>query len=480
MAKTGSALAARRIAQDIRSKIAANQWKKGDFLPSLRELSRLYSVSHETVRRGLQLLEDSDIITKVHGVGTVVNGGDIAPGRKGSEEALFGVTAHAAQRTLAFETCEYTPEKRRIWEQAVESFNSSHPDLKVRLLPLRCTPSSGLDLLPHIIHTTAWHVEEFARAGVLLNLSPWMANDVAASDDTLSGEFASVMRADPCWGVPVSFDVPIALVNTASIPPDSLRSLRENWTLEGMIRWAQDFRSPDGKTALLLPRPHMMLLCCGVNPLDWMALEAQTAVLPRILAQLRAWFERYRFYDRSPLDEDSPRRGYVRFLRGEAMVAFYHTFAIADALLTATFPWAVRPLPVADGMPLPRFTLCCSVTKRCADPEAAVEFLRFVASPEGQHIIASGKTNIPARMSAARSAAFLDPPPFGLKEIVDSLSVTREYGIGVDHTFTSSYAAVWDQEVLACLLGDQSQAQAVENIAVRCRNLIRAYGVDGQ
>lgn len=53
-----------RVAQDVESRIAAQQWRKNDF-PSVRTLAREYSVSVVTAVRALQVLRDKGIIAAV-------------------------------------------------------------------------------------------------------------------------------------------------------------------------------------------------------------------------------------------------------------------------------------------------------------------------------------------------------------------------------------------------------------------------------
>ncbi len=61
------------IAQDILSKIKSGTYAKGSLLPPERVLMEQYGVERTTVRRGLDILKNEGYITKVAGLGSVVN-----------------------------------------------------------------------------------------------------------------------------------------------------------------------------------------------------------------------------------------------------------------------------------------------------------------------------------------------------------------------------------------------------------------------
>lgn len=62
-----------RIAQDIRDKIASGEYRPGDKLPSLRELTAIYGVSAEPVRSALLILQAEGLVEGHQGKGIYVN-----------------------------------------------------------------------------------------------------------------------------------------------------------------------------------------------------------------------------------------------------------------------------------------------------------------------------------------------------------------------------------------------------------------------
>lgn len=62
------------VAEDIQRAIAAGEHRPGDRIDSEPDLAAAYSVSRETVRRALDVLEREGLIRRVHGSGTYVSG----------------------------------------------------------------------------------------------------------------------------------------------------------------------------------------------------------------------------------------------------------------------------------------------------------------------------------------------------------------------------------------------------------------------
>ena len=66
-----------RLADTIEDKISEGVWKKGDMIPSERELCKIYSMSRITVRNAIDELVRQGKLSKVQGKGTFVVGSSI-------------------------------------------------------------------------------------------------------------------------------------------------------------------------------------------------------------------------------------------------------------------------------------------------------------------------------------------------------------------------------------------------------------------
>src|SRR5439155_24303906 len=61
-----------QIADTLRGRIRGGEWAPGAPLPNQRRLAREFGVTLMTLRQALELLERDDLITRRHGLGTLV------------------------------------------------------------------------------------------------------------------------------------------------------------------------------------------------------------------------------------------------------------------------------------------------------------------------------------------------------------------------------------------------------------------------
>jgi len=59
----------RKIAADLRARIAAGEYPPGERLPTYAELAQLYSSSVSTIQRAVMLLQAEGVIVGVQGAG---------------------------------------------------------------------------------------------------------------------------------------------------------------------------------------------------------------------------------------------------------------------------------------------------------------------------------------------------------------------------------------------------------------------------
>jgi len=60
------------LAQELRSRILAGEWRPGDRIPSEPELARTRTVSRSSMRAAITMLEEDGIVSRKHGSGTYV------------------------------------------------------------------------------------------------------------------------------------------------------------------------------------------------------------------------------------------------------------------------------------------------------------------------------------------------------------------------------------------------------------------------
>lgn len=461
---------AQRIATDISRQIRGNKWEAGHVILPLRTLAERYDVSHETVRRALQALEDQGLVRKIQGRGTVVESAAGAHASTGSAfppDPLF-------HKQLSVRSAEVGTEKEELWNRAGAAFTEEQPNIAVSFASLsRAEFHPAIDLMPDILHAPTWQLADFAAKGLLLDMRPLCEDDPLYGGDLMPNT-ALPGSGEPLFLVPLAFDIRVMYVNMDLMPARELGALRENWTVEGVTAWMSR-RAGDGKGLSGIPRPRVLISLLGVEPMDVRGFRENLKRLPQVLDKVAALHREKAFYAPEELHRDTSLDAFGEFLAQRLPLVFNHAFGLTTALKQMKARWAVLPVPVSpDAFPA-RFGMSCAITRDCSAPEAAMSFIRFLTGPQGQQFFAAARTNIPARRSTARSSAFLAAPPSGMSEVVESAGRTREYlhsgGLG----FEMAWASAWDEELLFFLLRKRPVAETVERIRRRCEILIRAH-----
>ncbi|MBI2193030.1 MAG: extracellular solute-binding protein [Planctomycetes bacterium] len=476
---------AREIAEEIERLVTSRRSGAGELLPSLRDLSLRYDVSHETVRRAYQALEARGLVTKKAGLGFLIppadQRGEARPNPLDQAlvptgESFLGIEpSSSAGNSLTFQTCEHHAEKIPLWSRLIASFCAGHPLAKVQMVPSQLTPERLRRESPaDVLHSSSWLLADLADRGRILNLSPW-TSDEPIFRGALMADFR--VDQDPCWFVPITFNTPAVYVNPCLIGTLAYNLLRSRWRMESLMDWAVRVgKEGKGPFSVSLLRPHLLVYCLGVDLFDAARLEANRVGLLEALERLRAWFQLCPFYEPDSLSRDANERLEL-FIAGRAGIAFYHTFAIPDAIRRMTFDWEVWPLPLEGSLPIPKITLACAVSKDCSCPDLAFEFIRFLAGPDAQSLLAAEKNNIPVLRTAAVSESFLSPPPRGLDFFLSAMTSTREIFEPGGEAFFQAYTAAFDKEILRFLLEDRPVNTTVDRLTTCARQLLKAYGL---
>jgi GntR family transcriptional regulator len=85
------------LAQELRARIRAGEWRPGERIPSEPELARRRTVSRSSMRAAITLLEEEGYVSRRHGSGTYVTHRPALPNDLGRN---FGVSSHVASQGL--------------------------------------------------------------------------------------------------------------------------------------------------------------------------------------------------------------------------------------------------------------------------------------------------------------------------------------------------------------------------------------------
>ena len=75
------------LAQELRARIRAGEWRPGERIPSEPELARQETVSRSSMRAAITLLEEEGYVSRRHGSGTYVTHGRRCPATSGATSA---------------------------------------------------------------------------------------------------------------------------------------------------------------------------------------------------------------------------------------------------------------------------------------------------------------------------------------------------------------------------------------------------------
>ena len=85
------------LAQELRARIRAGEWRPGERIPSEPELARQETVSRSSMRAAITMLEEEGFVSRRHGSGTYVTHRPALPNELGRN---FGVSRMIASEGL--------------------------------------------------------------------------------------------------------------------------------------------------------------------------------------------------------------------------------------------------------------------------------------------------------------------------------------------------------------------------------------------
>src|SRR5215208_6864869 len=85
------------LAQELRARIRAGEWRPGERIPSEPELARQETVSRSSMRAAITMLEEEGYVSRRHGSGTYVTHRPALPNDLGRN---FGVSSHIGSQGL--------------------------------------------------------------------------------------------------------------------------------------------------------------------------------------------------------------------------------------------------------------------------------------------------------------------------------------------------------------------------------------------
>ena len=134
-----------QIKSDIINRISSGELKKGDRLPSERELAETFGVSRITIRGTLRELEEEGIIVKRQGSGSYINTDTL----KEDYDDIFSHITAKPEVDISFGLFNPTPQYEQLMKTLAGLFQLETPGTKINIRNIPLTSASDSD--PYLI-----------------------------------------------------------------------------------------------------------------------------------------------------------------------------------------------------------------------------------------------------------------------------------------------------------------------------------------
>jgi multiple sugar transport system substrate-binding protein len=358
--------------------------------------------------------------------------------------ALLLATAAHAETTIVYQAWG-SPREGEVWQDIARAFEAGHPEIKVDVQlsdwdsyweKLRVTIAGGQP--PDVFAMSPPLYPDWQSRGVLLNLQPWLDTDPSMLDGVYPVTLEAYKTPDGYFGLPRDFQTIVLYYNKDMFDTAGVAYPTPDWTWDTLREAAKDLTldsDGDGTTdqwgftsdlygpeALLAP----VLRSYGGDLVDQAA--GKTVLnTPEAMAGLTFIAQMFMDDHSMPTESEVETYGWDPFNAGVAAMTLSGHWSVPDYSAQA-FKWDIAPIPQG---PNGRVTTTNSagfvVSKDSANPDAAVEFVRFATGEDGQTLLASIGLAVPIRESIALSPAYLDQTsaPIDHKLFVDALAYAR-------------------------------------------------------
>lgn len=478
-----------RIRNDIINRINNGELKKDQRLPAERELAEMFDVSRITVVGALRDLEEQGIIRKVRGSGSYVNCSSVTEEEPGE---IFGAFFGPARITIRHGLLSSPPQTLFIVKTLAALFRMENPDIKVDV---------------SVVNPHGWPENEDPYLGMIGAGTPPATGEFFFYSDysclnalqpleVLPGYDDLISRLIPGAAVPtldmhgqkhihaisLYTNARHCIVNLDFLHQAGIHELPETLTFETLNDWCERLgryaRRHPGTYGITMPIPSGWHNLIGYFPYLWgdaENLDASAQSFLKILRQksfsdglhaLAGWYQ---------TGEPAPQQDADMFFFGKIGLSLTQTGLLWDC---GTVPQRYRnfrfyPIPSAHGTkPNPSLLGGSSVGifKGGVNSEeellAAWKWLKFLFQKRTQYPL-SFNFDMPVRLNAP--SHLNDLPESFRKVIIETVQTARPQ---FDFKNMRPVLAVFGNEFLACLRGEISPEQCVENTQRQIQHLI--------
>ncbi|SMF90037.1 multiple sugar transport system substrate-binding protein [Paenibacillus uliginis N3/975] len=440
-----------RMVHSLRSEIINGIRKPGAFLPSESALAKQFKISNKTVRKGLELLVEEELIVKIDRVGSMV-----------SKEQKPIIVNFGCNPSLSEDI---------VMDQLLEEFHRLHPAIHVRAIPLdffEHVTSAGEMLssgMLDVVSFNNWQFQEMCETGTGFPLL-----EPLESDDGIYRVASEAFRHEgQLYARVVSFSPVVLCYNKEHFQEAKLQEPDSSWTWDDLLDTARKLTKYSGRHSIYfvpaaLNRYPIFLLHSGlmesaegvaVNSLD--ELDGNTgrkrnnapglAYSLRKLSDIVNDHTIFPKYFSGSSEDDS-----ISLFMQERVSIILTTYFSLNAFKERSLSYDISPVPLMNRGGEQKTLLVSigvAVNRRSKEKEAARTFAEFLASPAAQAIIREKTISIPSRKMIAEEAATEDinrPSRYSMyRELFPSFMYHNQLGLSIHSMkqFSSSLKEFW-------------------------------------
>jgi len=397
----------RSFVDQLRQEIVSGVYQDGDFLPSEEALSKEYDLSNRSIRQGLDQLVQEGLIEKKPRVGNRV---------------IRKKIIHVAYRDSLLRDVEFN--------RLLDLFHARYPDIQVQLVRTGVFPSFADGMTPFFVNRQAdvvllnhFDFCDMLESGNLSLLEPLQPQE--GISDKLNLAFVADGQQ---FAMPFTYSPVVLCYNKEHFREAGVSEPVKGWTWDD-LRLAAEQLSDQGQRLgfyyhlFSINRWLVFLLQHGVRftpkgedgfETDW----------PLLMESLRFSRDLLRNENGVPVYVTETEEEVMQLFREGRSSMFLATYFSLNEFRNKQVPFDIAPLPSERFDHTLMLTIGWAVNQLSQEKEAAVRFVRFLASPEAQDFIAHTSLSLPAlktNLDPARDECANERPSrFGLHLEIES------------------------------------------------------------
>lgn len=350
----------------------------------------------------------------------------------------------AAETTIVYQAWG-SPREGEVWNEIARAFEATHADIKVKVElsdwdsyweKLRVLVAGGTP--PDVFAMSPPLYPDWQSRGALLNLQPYLDKDPASLTGIYPVTLEAYKTPNGYFGLPRDFQTIVLYYNEDMFDAAGLAYPTPDWSWD-------DLRANAAKLTLDTDKDGRIdqwgFTADGYGPEAFVApvirsfggqmvdIASKKTLLGSAEAMAGITFMHAMFaVDKSmPNEQQVASFGWDPFLAGVAAMTLSGHWSVPD-YAAATFKWDIAPIPFG---PKGRITTVNSagfvVSATTPSPDAAVDFVKFATSEQGQTLAAKIGLAVPIRSSVAQSSAYLQQTTATINHglFIDALSYAQ-------------------------------------------------------